>query len=147
MLNMKKKVERNFIYRAWRYFRDGYAMYVHYPLGVFSFLTVTYSLFIERVPVLKFIFSNFTFYSIVACVVFVPLSVFFGWWHMRRSNVYGIESILAAESNPLTARSNRVLMETTMTMCKALKVDMTPEYMALYHYWKKHDEKMNWRPS
>lgn len=132
--------------RLWRYFRDGYSIYVTKPLTIVNFLTVTYYLLLERIPTLQFLFPRFHIYAIAAFVLVVPLSVLFGWWHMRKALVYGKESILAVESNPQTAFLQRVSMENAKRMYDKLGIPLTKEWLDLLDYWTRLDEQMKWKP-
>lgn len=140
------RFNRPFLYRSWRYFRDGYALYISKPITIFNFLTITFYLLVERVSWLQMLFPHFYIYSVVALVTFVPLSILFGWLHMRKTGVFAVESILATESNPQTVHIQRVSMEQTFEVLKALNVKPTKEFMAMYMYWKRLDKKIGWKP-
>ncbi|MHA1407950.1 MAG: hypothetical protein ACTSSG_11310 [Candidatus Heimdallarchaeaceae archaeon] len=129
------------LYRFWRYFRDGYGIYISKPLSILNFLTITFYLLVDKLPFLKVFFHHFYVYLIVASSIFIPLSIFLGWFHMRKSRIYGVESILAIESNPLTVRSQRIAMDSTLAICEKLNVELSDDWHRLHNYWVKLDNK------
>lgn len=140
------KITRTLLYRSWRYFRDGYALYISKPITILNFLTITFYLLVERVSWLRILLPHFYIYSIIALITLIPTSVLFGWFHMRKTKIYGTEVILAIESNPLTAHAQRVSMEQGLKVAKALNVPVSKEWMNMYYFWKRLDEKMGWKP-
>lgn len=140
------RVNRSFLYRAWRYYRDGFAIYVSKPLSIVNFLTITFYLLVERVSWLQVLLPHFYIYSIVALITLIPTSILFGWWHMRKSKVFGTEAILVASSNPLMVHAQRVSMEQALKVAKALNVPVSKEWLDMYQFWKRLDEKMKWKP-
>jgi len=87
-------------YRAWYYFRMGYATYLTYLVGYVSTLITVYYLAIRSVPSLLEIFPRFVPFSVLATVIGVPLSVAIGWVHLKRSRLYSSELDVGVEANP-----------------------------------------------
>ena len=87
-------------YRAWYYFRMGYATYLTYLVGYVSTLITVYYLAIKSVPTLLEIFPRFVPFSVLATVIGVPLSVGIGWVHLKRSTLYSSEADIGQEANP-----------------------------------------------
>lgn len=137
---------RLFLFRSWRYFREGYGLYISLPVGILNFLTITYYILLERIPTLKSILPHFTIFATIALLTVFPLATFLGWLHIRRSRAFSTELIIATETNPITIRSQRVGMEMTIQVLKALNIPITKDYEDLFQYWKRLDEKVNWQP-
>jgi len=93
-------VSLRWIYRAWYYFRQGYATYLTFLLGYVSTLVTVYYLAIRNMPALLEIFPRFTEFAILATVVGGPLAVAIGWAHMKRSRLYSSEADIAVEASP-----------------------------------------------
>jgi hypothetical protein len=91
-------------YRAWYYFRMGYATYLTYLIGYVSTLITVYYLAIKSVPPLLDIFPRFVPFALLATVIGVPLSVGIGWVHLKRSQLYSSEVDVGVEANPYNYR-------------------------------------------
>ena len=99
---MKK---RDFGFRAWFYFRNGWSLYFAFIFAAINTLTVTYFLAIERVPFLIFIFPSFIYYVVIASSVGIPLLVIIGYIHYKKSGARKAEVDIAYEVNPYSART------------------------------------------
>ena len=98
---MKKKTP----FRAWFFFRQGWSLYFAFILAAINTLTVTYFLAIENYPSLKQIFPTFEVYIITMVFVGIPMLVFIGYVHFRRSPAYTSEAGVIFTSNPYHARN------------------------------------------
>ena len=87
-------------YRAWYYFRMGYATYLTYLIGFVSTLITVYYLAIKSAPPILDIFPHFAPFAILATVIGVPLSVAVGWIHLKRSRLYSSEQDINVEASP-----------------------------------------------
>jgi hypothetical protein len=87
-------------YRAWYYFRMGYATYLTFLLGFVSTLITVYYLAIKNLEPILEIFPHFESFAIVSTLVGVPLSICIGWIHLKRSKLYSSEVDVGVESNP-----------------------------------------------
>lgn len=136
------------VFRAWRYYRDGHNLYISKPMSIFNFLTVTYYLMMERVPFLKQVFTHFYIFSIFTFTVLVASSIYLGWWNMRRrkGSPFGVEQILAVESNPQTPYFQKTHLELLFGLYEKLGLPIPEEARRLYEYWKQLDHKWKWRP-
>lgn len=90
----------NFLGRLWFYFRMGYATYLTFLLGVANTLVVLYYLLIQNVPILQVVFRGFALFAVISVVTVVPLSIGFGWLHLKRSPAFVSEMDIAVEANP-----------------------------------------------
>ena len=88
------------IYRAWYYFRLGYATYLTFLLGYASTLVTVYYLAVRNMPSLLDVFPNFAPFAVLATVGGVPLAVALGWVHMKRSRLFSSEADISVEANP-----------------------------------------------
>jgi hypothetical protein len=91
---------RRLLFRAWYYFRIGYGTYLTFLLGFVSTVVTVYYLAINNIPLLKLIFPTFWLFSILAIAVGVPLAVFSGYFHFKRSQAYSSEVDIGVEANP-----------------------------------------------
>lgn len=134
------------IYRAWRYFRDGFSLYVSKPLSILTFLTTTYYLLINQIAMLSWIFPSFYIYSLIALLTVVPISIWFGYFHMKKSEIYGTEALLATQCNPVSAHVSKLSGEVIIKILETLDIPVPEEYMQLYLFWKELDERLKWKP-
>ena len=93
-------MRENFGYRIWLYFRVGWSTYFSLLFAGINTATVTFYLAIEKIPELKSIFPSFSHYVIIAASITLPLLVFIGWIHYRRTAAYGTEAEIQLENNP-----------------------------------------------
>ena len=87
-------------FRAWFYFRQGWTAYFAFIMAAINVLTVTYFLAIENYPSLQVIFPTFVHYIATAVGVGVPLLVFVGYTHYKRSVAFRAEAEIEIEANP-----------------------------------------------
>jgi len=97
---LEMKMSSGWIYRAWYYFRLGYATYFSFLLGYISTLVSVYYLAIKNMPVLMSVFPHFWGFTLLGTAIGVPLAVLIGWLHMKRTSVYTAEADIGAEANP-----------------------------------------------
>jgi len=97
---IEKILREKFVPRMWFYFRQGWATYFAFIMAAVNTLTVTYYLAIENIPFLKELFPTFVMYIVTVCVIGIPLLIFIGHAHFKKSSVYGSESDITAESYP-----------------------------------------------
>lgn len=145
MLNLSR-VNRAFLYRQWKYWQLGYGLFLTKPIAILQFITVMYVLLLERISFLKVFLPHFTYFAVFSFFLLGPLGILLGWFYMRKSKIFGVEAILATESNPLTVHTQRVAMENSLKVLKALKITPAPEWLNLYEYWKHLDKKTKWKP-
>ena len=88
------------LFRAWFYFRQGWGTYFSFVLAAINTLTVTFYLAIEKAPFLKEIFPNFIFYVIFSASIGIPLLIFIGYLHFKKSPSYTSEADVQVESYP-----------------------------------------------
>jgi hypothetical protein len=129
---------RRLLFRAWYYFRVGYSTYLTFLLGFLTTIVTVYYLAINNISLLKLIFPSFWLFSILALSVGVPLSIFMGLFHFKRSQAYSAEVDIGVEANPyyykVTPGKERELgipytlanIDLTLAMARKLGV-LTPE--------------------
>jgi hypothetical protein len=88
------------LFRAWYYFRMGYSTYLTFLLGFVTTIVTVYYLAINNISFLKVIFPSFWLFGIIFVVVGVPLSIFMGLFHLKRSIAYASEADIGVEANP-----------------------------------------------
>ena len=96
----------NWLYRSWYYMRIGYGTYIAFFIGFFGNLVVIYELAIKQAqdnfPILSSL--RLTTFMAIALVVTVPLSVYIGLYHLKRTGAYAAEASVAVEANPYVYR-------------------------------------------
>ena len=116
---------RRFVYRSWFYFRQGYGTYISLPVGVASSLVVFYELAIKNVSVLRPFIPSLTVFALEALVVFVPISISLGLYHIKRTGVFATDIALQTESNPyvykiLPGKEQEVFLPLMMVTARGL---------------------------
>lgn len=107
-------------FRAWFYFRTGWASYFAFIMAAANTLVVTYYLAIENLPFLKDIFPTFTHYIIIGLLVGVPILIITGYIHFKRSKAFGAEADINIEAN---IHIRRLLLNTEAIIESQLKVN------------------------
>jgi len=88
------------LFRAWYYFRIGYGTYLTFLVGFLTTIVTVYYLAINNISFLKVIFPSFFLFGIIALVVWVPLAIFMGLFHFKRSQAFVSEADIGVEANP-----------------------------------------------
>ncbi|MBL76805.1 MAG: hypothetical protein CL763_07790 [Chloroflexi bacterium] len=97
-------MEKRYGFRGWYYFRQGWSLYFAFILAAINTLTVTYYLAIDNIPELQGIFPSFAHYIVSAVVIGIPLLVFVGYLHYKKTSAYRNEMGVVFESNPFQRR-------------------------------------------
>ena len=97
--------KNNLFFRFWYYFRTGWSTYFAFILAAINTLTVTYFLAIENYPSLKSIFPSFEQYIIIIVSVGIPLLIYVGYIHFKRTQAFKSEVDVLIESNPYQRRN------------------------------------------
>lgn len=97
---------RELLYRSWYYFRVGYSTYIAFFIGFFGNIVVIYKLGIEPVlisnsfPILQNLFPHLSTFVAATLIILVPISIYSGHFHMKRTGAYAAETSIGVESNP-----------------------------------------------
>ena len=92
-------------FRGWYYFRIGYATYFAFILAAINTLTVTYFLAVDNYPSLKLLFPSFEQYIIIIIATGIPLLIFIGYCHYKKTKAFRSEMDILVESNPFLRRT------------------------------------------
>ena len=92
-------------FRGWFYFRMGWSTYFAFILAAINTLTVTYFLAVDNYPALKFIFPSFEIYVLIIISIGVPLLIFVGYSHYKKTKAFRSEMDVLIESNPFLRRT------------------------------------------
>ena len=90
-------------------FRAGHGTYLAFAVSLVTFVLIVHRLLIERVPELNAVFGDLLIFTIVFAMLYVPIAVFIGRWHMR--NQYKVESTMTFMNNPSMLRAFRLLFD------------------------------------
>ena len=92
-------------FRGWFYFRMGWSTYFAFILAAINTLTVTYFLAVDNYPALKIIFPSFEIYVLIIISIGVPLLIFVGYSHYKKTKAFRSEMDVLIESNPFLRRN------------------------------------------
>ena len=92
-------------FRGWFYFRMGWSTYFAFILAAINTLTVTYFLAVDNYPTLKIIFPSFEIYVLIIISIGVPLLIFVGYSHYKKTKAFRSEMDILVESNPFLRRT------------------------------------------
>ena len=92
-------------FRGWFYFRMGWSTYFAFILAAINTLTVTYFLAVDNYPALKIIFPSFEIYVLIITSIGVPLLIFVGYSHYKKTKAFKSEVDILVESNPILRRN------------------------------------------
>ena len=92
-------------FRGWFYFRMGWSTYFAFILAAINTLTVTYFLAVDNYPALKMIFPSFEIYVLIIISIGVPLLIFVGYSHYKKTKAFRSEMDVLIESNPFLRRN------------------------------------------
>ena len=110
-------------FRAWFYFRMGWATYFAFILAAINTLTVTYFLAIDNYPSLKLIFPSFEIYILIIVSVGIPVLITIGYAHFKRTQAFKSEIDVMIESNPYQRRNtvnNEINLRVNLQLMKLL---------------------------
>ncbi len=88
------------LYRSWFYFRTGYNLYLAFLIGFASNIVVLFRLGIAENKYLAPLFPSLTIFTIIGLLVAVPVGIFAGLYHMKRSGAYAADASVSLEANP-----------------------------------------------
>lgn len=91
-------------FRGWFYFRQGWTTYFAFIFAAINTMVVTYYLAIENMPYLKVIFPSFYIYLTIVSCIGIPLLIFIGYAHQKKTASYKAEADIYYESNPHSLR-------------------------------------------
>jgi hypothetical protein len=98
-------MKQNFGFRGWFYFRQGWTTYFAFIFAAINTMVVTYYLAVENIPFLQNIFPSFYVYFAVTASLGIPLLVFVGYAHQKKTASYKAEADIYYESNPHALRT------------------------------------------
>jgi len=104
---------KNLGFRGWFYFRQGWSNYFTFVFAAVNTLTVTYYLAIEKYPFLETIFPSFLQYVVIVSGIGVPLLIFIGFAHWKKTSARKAEVDIFYEVNPYIVR---VLVNTELIL-------------------------------
>ncbi len=112
-------MKKNYFFRSWFYFRQGWSTYFAFIFAAINTLTVTYYLAIEEYPLLYAIFPTFLMYVLVVVSIAIPILVIVGYVHFKRSNAFKAEADINIEANP---HQRRILSNTELLFPVMIKL-------------------------
>ena len=119
-------MKQNLGFRGWFYFRQGWTTYFAFIFAAINTMVVTYYLAIENIPELKIIFPSFYIYLIAASSIGIPLLIFVGYAHQKKTASYKTEADIYFESNPHASRmynNTELLLQLNLKLINLLLLD------------------------
>jgi len=113
-------MSKNTGFRGWFYFRQGWTNYFTFIMAATNTLVVTYYLAIERYPVLLSIFPTFIQYVLIIVAIGIPLLVFIGYAHWKKTSARKAEVDIFYEVNPYIMR---ILVNTELMLKINMKIN------------------------
>jgi hypothetical protein len=94
--------DTNWFRRRWLDFRYGHGIYLVFIMTFGNFITIQYSLLIDKVPELNLVFDNLWIFALVFLAAYVPLGMVIGYWH--RKSQWKVEQEAMFRENVVGAR-------------------------------------------
>ena len=88
------------LFRSWFYFRTGYNLYLAFLIGFASNIVVLFKLGVTDNKYLAPLFPSLSLFTIIGLLVAVPVGIFAGLYHMKRSGAYAADAAVSLEANP-----------------------------------------------
>jgi hypothetical protein len=95
-------IKSNWLRRRWLDFRNGHGIYLVFFMTFANFITIQYSLLLERIPVFNSLFSNAAVFAIVFIAIYFPLAMIIGYWH--RKSQWKVETEAMFNENVIGAK-------------------------------------------
>ncbi|MCI0558424.1 MAG: hypothetical protein MN733_08005 [Nitrososphaera sp.] len=92
----------SWVRRRWLDFRQGHSIYLALVIMFANFITIQYSLMIERVPAFSSLFSSLWVFVVVFLSLYVPVAILIGYWH--RKSQWKVEQEAMFSENIVQAR-------------------------------------------
>ena len=119
-------MKENAGFRAWFYFRQGWTTYFAFIFAAINTMVVTYYLAVENIPILQNIFPSFYVYLAITASIGIPLLIFVGYAHQKKTASYKTEADIYYESNPHSLRTYNdveLLLELNLKLVNLLLLD------------------------
>jgi hypothetical protein len=88
------------LFRAWFYFRQGYNVYLAFIIGFASNIIVLYRLGVSDIGWLHNVFPSLTVFVVFGLVIAIPVGIFAGLYHMKRTAAFAADASVSTEANP-----------------------------------------------
>ncbi len=92
------------LFRSWFYFRTGYNLYLAFLIGFASNIVVLFKLGVTENKYLAPLFPSLTTFTIIGLLVAVPIGIFAGLYHMKRTGAFAADASVQIEANPYVYR-------------------------------------------
>ena len=119
-------MKENAGFRAWFYFRQGWTTYFAFIFAAINTMVVTYYLAVENIPILQNIFPSFYVYLAITASIGIPLLIFVGYAHQKKTASYKTEADIYYESNPHALRTYNdveLLLQLNLKLVNLLLLD------------------------
>jgi hypothetical protein len=94
--------DTNWFRRRWLDFRNGHGIYLVFIMTFANFVTIQYSLLIDKVPALNSVFNNLWAFALIFIAAYVPLGMIIGYWH--RKSQWKVEQEALFKENVIGAK-------------------------------------------
>ena len=124
----------------WMYFKTGHSGYLVYSLSIPNFVVLQHRLLISYIPFLSRYMSRLSTFIIVFVVIYIPLSIFIGYFEFREGEVTRRPML-----NPYTQDTLEATIRMNHGLLKYINgdveeaTDQIEESLAILQRWKKED--------
>ena len=95
-------IRSNWLRRRWLDFRNGHSIYLVFLMTFANFVTIQYSLLLDRIPEFKALFGNVAVFAAIFIAIYFPLSMIIGYWH--RKSQWKVEAEAMFKENVIGAK-------------------------------------------
>jgi len=113
--------------KLWLYFRLGHGTYISFTLSFFNFIILAYRFIIEPNLEQFSLISNLTTFSIIFVIIYVPISIFIGYWH--RVTQLKVDLDMRFTRNIFLARIMRTLLDSKLGKVKENEIEKLENYL------------------
>ena len=78
-----EKRDSDWFRRRWLDFRNGHGIYLVFIMTFANFVTIQYSLLIDKIPGINSVFNNIWTFAIIFVAAYIPLGMVIGYWHRK----------------------------------------------------------------
>ncbi len=96
-------LRKNLLYRIYFYFREGYRVFISFPVAVFNFIVIQYTLLIERISFLKILFPRLLYFILIVVPILFVVAVLLGRYRYKKG-MFSEEAYVQAMRNPITQK-------------------------------------------
>ena len=135
-------INRDRIYRWFKFFRLGFSTYVSLPITIIS-LIMSLQVYVAIVyPKFHLTIEIIILLGITVAII----STISGWVHIVRSRMFQIETIVDYKRSPMALKNMRVLYDMVLLLMEKEGVELSEKDRKYLEKFKQWDEESGWNP-